>query len=121
MPEHLPFRRGPGPGKGPFRPECRKKSCVIAPRFLFCGISGTISPPADPRRPGAGKERHSMEKSAHDAKTLKRAKFCKDGCPVCKRARAKGRGIAYQLVRLERHICPNCRAYEKVYGKPAYQ
>jgi hypothetical protein len=52
--------------------------------------------------------------------TLKLAKVCKDGCPICTQGREKGRGFLYQLVKLERHICPMCRAYEKVYGVPAH-
>ena len=57
----------------------------------------------------------------HDKKTVAKAGFCKDKCPVCTRARKKGRGILYNMVKLERKICPYCRAYEKVYGKPAYK
>ena len=42
-------------------------------------------------------------------------------CPVCKRARTKQRGFCYWLVKkLEAGICPACRAYEKVYGRKAY-
>jgi hypothetical protein len=57
----------------------------------------------------------------HDEKTIKRAEFCRDRCPICTRARKKGRGFLYTLVKLERRICPSGRAYEKVYGKPAYK
>jgi hypothetical protein len=57
----------------------------------------------------------------HDASTIKKAEFCRDKCPLCKKARAKGKGFLYQLVKLESKICPNCRAYEKVYGRPAYK
>ena len=56
-----------------------------------------------------------------DEKTLKRADFCKNKCPVCKRARKKGKGVLYLLVKLESKLCPFCRAYEKVYGKPAFE
>lgn len=43
-------------------------------------------------------------------------------CPVCKRARRKQRGFAFWFVKkIEHDICPNCQAYEKVYGKKAYE
>ena len=56
-----------------------------------------------------------------DPKTMEKAKFCKDKCPVCTRAREKGKGLLYQLVKFERKFCPYCRAYEEVFGKPAYK
>jgi hypothetical protein len=60
-------------------------------------------------------------KMEHDEQTIQKAKFCKDKCPVCKRARAKGKGFLYWFVKIERKICPNCKAYEKVFNKPAYE
>ncbi len=57
----------------------------------------------------------------HSDRTLKMAKFCKDTCPGCKMARAKGKGFVYTFVKLESRLCPMCRAYKKVYGKPAYE
>lgn len=43
-------------------------------------------------------------------------------CPVCKRARVKQRGLAYWFVKhIEDGMCPNCKAYEKVYGKKAHE
>mgnify|MGYP000846050953 FL=1 len=57
----------------------------------------------------------------HDEELKKKADFCKDKCPICTRARKKGKGFLYILVKTERKLCPNCRAYEKVYGKPAYK
>jgi hypothetical protein len=54
-------------------------------------------------------------------KLQKKADFCKNECPVCTKARKKGKGFLFWMVKLERHVCPNCRAYEKVYGKPAYR
>lgn len=57
----------------------------------------------------------------HDEKVIEKAMFCKDKCPVCKKARAKGKGFLYLLVKLERKICPYCRAYEEVFNKPAYE
>lgn len=58
-----------------------------------------------------------------EEKTLKRAEFCLRKCTVCKLGREKGRGIFYNLARLEAglKLCPWCRAYEKVYGVPAYR
>ena len=58
-----------------------------------------------------------------DAKTLKRAEFCKDKCIACRMGREKGKGFFNWMVRLESKlkICPFCRAYEKVYGVPAYE
>lgn len=43
-------------------------------------------------------------------------------CPVCSHARKTQRGIAYWSVKnIETRVCPFCRAYEKVYGKKAYE
>ncbi len=43
-------------------------------------------------------------------------------CPVCRHARKKQRGLAFFFVkRIEGGICPNCRAYEKVYGRKAHE
>lgn len=43
-------------------------------------------------------------------------------CPVCKNARHNQRGIAYWFVRvIEGGMCPQCRAYEKVYGRKAHE
>ncbi len=53
--------------------------------------------------------------------TQSMAKFCKDTCPVCTRARENGQGILYQLTRVEEHVCPACRSYKKVYGVPAHE
>ena len=37
-------------------------------------------------------------------------------CPLCSHARAKQRGLAYWFVKkVEGGICPQCKAYEKVY------
>ena len=60
-----------------------------------------------------------MSKQKFDKKTIARAKFCKEQCPVCTKGREKGKGFLYQFVRFERHVCPMCRAYEKVYDVPA--
>lgn len=43
-------------------------------------------------------------------------------CPVCSHARKKQRGLAFFFVkRIEGSICPNCRAYERVYGRKAHE
>ena len=49
------------------------------------------------------------------------AKVCVN-CPVCRRARSRQRGAAFQLVRkIEARVCPFCRAYERVYGRKAHE
>lgn len=61
------------------------------------------------------------EERAITEKDRKRAKGCLE-CPVCKRARAKQKGIAFWIVKhLEGGLCPDCRAYEKVYGRKAHE
>ena len=43
-------------------------------------------------------------------------------CPVCRHARKNQKGLAFQLTsRVERHLCPFCRAYERVYGRKAHE
>ncbi len=43
-------------------------------------------------------------------------------CPVCRRARKKQAGVAFRLVRkIEIHLCPFCRAYARVYGRPSHE
>jgi hypothetical protein len=58
-----------------------------------------------------------------DAKTVQRAEFCRDKCTLCKLGRKKDSGFFHALVKLEAKVklCPWCRAYEKVYGVPAYR
>ena len=42
--------------------------------------------------------------------------------PVCRRARRKQRGFAYELVKkVESHICPFGRAYECVTGRKSHE
>ena len=54
-------------------------------------------------------------------KDKRMARSCLE-CPVCSRARKKQRGIAYWFVKhIENGICPNCAAYERVYGKKAHE
>ena len=43
-------------------------------------------------------------------------------CPVCERARAKQKGMAFWFVKgIEGGLCPYCKAYEKVYGRKAHE
>lgn len=45
-----------------------------------------------------------------------------ENCPVCRQARRKQRGIAYALVkRVEKHICPFGRSYERVYSRKPHE
>lgn len=48
------------------------------------------------------------------------AAVCRN-CPVCRTARRRQRGPAFALVRrVEGRLCPFCRAYARVYGRPAH-
>ncbi len=58
---------------------------------------------------------------AYGAITKSLARFCRDTCPVCTRARQRGQGALYQFVKLEEPLCPACRSYKKVYGVPAHK
>jgi uncharacterized protein CbrC (UPF0167 family) len=43
-------------------------------------------------------------------------------CPVCRRARRHQRGAAFWLVqKVEGRVCPFCRAYERIFGRKAYE
>ncbi|MDI6831644.1 MAG: hypothetical protein QME88_09955 [Actinomycetota bacterium] len=68
-------------------------------------------------------EKASSQNPQVDEKTRKRADMCMNKCTVCKLGREKGRGFFYWMVKMESRlkVCPWCRAYEKVYGVPAYQ
>lgn len=47
------------------------------------------------------------------------AEVCR-GCPVCRQARRNPDGLAAAWVRrVEGRLCPFCRAYRRVYGRPA--
>jgi len=49
------------------------------------------------------------------------ANVCRN-CPVCRHARRRQTGLAFLLVnQVEQHLCPFCRAYERVYGRKAHQ
>jgi hypothetical protein len=68
-------------------------------------------------------ESESASNAQFDEKTLKRAEFCRSKCTACKVGREKGKGFLNWVVRIESKlgVCPWCRAYEKVYGVPAYE
>ncbi len=54
-------------------------------------------------------------------KDRQRARQCLN-CPLCRRARAKQRGMAFWFVKhLEGGVCPACKSYEKVYGRKAHE
>jgi len=43
-------------------------------------------------------------------------------CDVCSKARETQKGLAYWFVKyVDVHICRFCKAYEKVYGRKAYE
>ncbi len=43
-------------------------------------------------------------------------------CPMCRHARRKQRGLIFWFVKkIEGSFCPQCQAYERVYGKPAHE
>lgn len=43
-------------------------------------------------------------------------------CPLCKRARKNQKGFFFWFVsKVERSYCPQCKAYERVYGKKAHE
>jgi hypothetical protein len=55
-------------------------------------------------------------------RTEKMANFCRNLCPVCKAARKNQQGAAYWFVKnIDTKVCPFCKAYEKVYGRKAYE
>ena len=62
-----------------------------------------------------------MQENSITEKDRKLAKQCL-GCPLCKRARLKQKGLIFWFVKkLESGICPACKAYEKVYGRKAHE
>jgi transposase-like protein len=61
------------------------------------------------------------EETSITDKDRKMAQGCLD-CPVCRHARRKQRGIAFWFVkRIEGSVCPQCKAYERVYGRKAHE
>jgi hypothetical protein len=62
-----------------------------------------------------------MERDAITDKDRAMAERCVQ-CAVCSSARKKQSGFAYWFVKtVEGSICPNCRAYERVYGRKAHE
>ena len=62
-----------------------------------------------------------MEAETISEKDRKLAKQCLE-CPLCKRARAKQKGLIFWFVKkLEGNICPACKAYENVYHRKAHE
>ena len=62
-----------------------------------------------------------MSERQFSEQDLKRAQACAE-CPVCRRARTKQRGLAFWFVKsIEGSVCPNCQAYERVYGRKAHE
>jgi uncharacterized protein CbrC (UPF0167 family) len=61
----------------------------------------------------------SAQKATSFDKVL--AQVCAN-CPACRQARRRQCGIAFWLVkRVEAKLCPFCRAYERVYSRPAHE
>jgi hypothetical protein len=62
-----------------------------------------------------------MKKQAISSFDKALARVCAN-CTVCRRARQQQRGFAFWLVkRVEARLCPFCRAYERVHGRPAHE
>ena len=62
-----------------------------------------------------------MNNSPITERDRRRAAACLK-CPVCHRARGKQRGLAFWFVKkVEGKLCPNCIAFEKVYGRKAHE
>ncbi len=58
----------------------------------------------------------------HSKITRGLAGFCKDKCPICKKAREESQnGMWRRFVAAEEHLCPACRAYRKIYRVHAYE
>ena len=56
------------------------------------------------------------------SKDRAKAETCLKQCPICKGARRKQRGFRFWFVKnVEGGVCPNCKAYEKVYGRKAHE
>lgn len=62
-----------------------------------------------------------MDAETITEKDRRLAKQCLE-CPLCRRARAKQKGLIFWFVKkLESGICPACKAYEKVYKRKAHE
>lgn len=64
---------------------------------------------------------HQMKSRNHRKLDVALAKVCVN-CPVCRRGRRTQKGAAFWLTsKVERRLCPFCRAYERVYGHRAHE
>ena len=62
-----------------------------------------------------------MSEQTYTQKDYEMAQLCLN-CPVCRRARDKQKGLAFWFVKtIEGGVCPNCQAYERVYGQKAHE
>ena len=62
-----------------------------------------------------------MEKHPITSRDRAMAQVCKS-CPVCRHARKKQKGVAFQFVKtIEGSLCPFCHAYERVHGRRAHE
>jgi uncharacterized protein CbrC (UPF0167 family) len=61
-----------------------------------------------------------MEKEEITEKEKQMAEKCVT-CTICSQARKNQKGFSYGAVKILRTVCPYCKAYEKVYGKKAYE
>jgi len=55
------------------------------------------------------------------ASDREKAEICLNKCPICREGRKKQRGFRYLFIKIEEGLCPNCRAYRKVYGRKAHE
>jgi hypothetical protein len=56
------------------------------------------------------------------AKDREKAEVCLKKCPICTGARKNQKGFQFWFVKnIEGGICPNCKAYAKVYGRKAHE
>jgi hypothetical protein len=62
-----------------------------------------------------------MQKSITD-EDRKRAEYCLNKCTGCKKARKEQKGFWFWFVKvIEGSVCPNCKAYARVYGRKAHE
>lgn len=74
-----------------------------------------------PRWGGGDKKGFAMKDQKISKLDRLLAGVCRN-CPVCRRARHRQSGPAFWLVKkAEKALCPFCRAYERVYGRKAYE
>jgi len=88
--------------------------CSVGSSFVFHrrDVAFELNPPVQPAA-RAPRPISRMDRAL--------ASVCRN-CPVCRRARQRPSGLAFRLVnQVERHLCPFCRAYERVYGRKAHE